>query len=136
MRRRNRRTQLAVRREHPVESSQMHPWRRHQRGKPRQQIQRFQHDVRSAVSVRSLERVAHLACWGQRQTFHRNRRAAHVAAQPFELLALVRLNVQIGMQREATRIGGTTPIALLLRLRLSGRNSLQREQLLPCSRAH
>ena len=46
MGRRHCRTQLAVRREHPVESRQVHPWRRHQGSKACHQIQRLQHDVR------------------------------------------------------------------------------------------
>jgi len=76
----------------------MHARRRHQRGQPRHQVQRFQHDVRGAIPVRRLERVAHLARWRQRQTLAGHRRAAHIAAQPFELAALVWRDGHPGMQ--------------------------------------
>ncbi len=61
MRRCHRCSEVAVRREHPMKSRQMHPRRRHQRGKPCHQVQRFQHDVRGAVAVGGPERLAHLA---------------------------------------------------------------------------
>jgi len=69
MRRCHRSSEFAVRREHPVKSRQMHPGRRHQRDKPRHQIQRCQHDVRGAVTVGGLQLM---------------------------LLALMRLNAQTG----------------------------------------
>jgi hypothetical protein len=61
MRRRHRCPKLAVRGEHPMESGQVHPGRRHQGCRHCHQIQRLQHDVRGAFTVRSLERLANLA---------------------------------------------------------------------------
>jgi hypothetical protein len=65
--RRYRGPQPAVRREDPVVAGQMHPPRRHQRREARHQIQRLEHEVRRAIAVRGLERVAHLARWSQCQ---------------------------------------------------------------------
>ena len=60
-----------------------------------------------------------------------------VAAQSFELLTLARLNVDAGVQREPTGLRGAAMVTLLLSLgHRTGRQCLQREQLLPGARAH
>jgi hypothetical protein len=53
--------QFAVRGEYTVIPGQVHLRRRHQRGKAGHEIQRLDHDVRGAVALRGLERVAHMA---------------------------------------------------------------------------
>ena len=90
-------------------------WRRHQRRQPCHQVQRLQHHVGRAIPVRGLERIAHLARRRQRQTLAGHRRAAQVAAQPFELAALVRRDGHPGMQREPARAHGTARVTRLLR---------------------
>ena len=57
---RDRRSSRRVRREHSVKSRQMHPRRRHERCQPGNEVQRFHHDVRGSVAVRSLQPIAHL----------------------------------------------------------------------------
>ena len=68
---------------------QVHPRRRHQRRKPRHQVQRLEHEVRRAVPVRRLEGVPHLARGGQRQALHGHRRAARRSGTGVRALALV-----------------------------------------------
>ena len=82
-----------------------------------------------AIPVRSLELLANLARCGERQALAGHRRATHVAAQPLELLALVRRDVYARMQAEPARAGRSIRVAFQsLQPR---RNRLQREQLLP-----
>lgn len=54
---RDQRAQRRVRREHAMKPRHMHPRRRHQRRQPRDDVQRFQHDVRHPVTVRGLQSV-------------------------------------------------------------------------------
>jgi hypothetical protein len=63
---------------------------------PTQDYTRLDRDVGGAVLVRRLERVAHLARCRQRQALAGHRRSAHVAAQAFELLALIASGIQCG----------------------------------------
>jgi hypothetical protein len=67
--------QLAMRGEYTVVSRQVHPRRRHQRGQPCHEIQRLDHDVRGAVPVWGLERVAHMARRSQAQASRLGQRA-------------------------------------------------------------
>jgi hypothetical protein len=62
-----------------------------------------------------------------------HRRAAHIAAQPFELGALVRGDVHRGVQRKPA--GTRRTIGIILLPRRLGWQQLQREQLLPGARA-
>jgi hypothetical protein len=66
--------------------------RRQQRREARHHLRRLEHEVRRAIAVRGLERVAHLAHCAQRQTILRHRRAADVAAQALEPGALAGCN--------------------------------------------
>ena len=99
LRRRHLRPILTVRRKHAVIPRQVHPRLRHQRREARHQIQRLQHNVRGAIPIRRLERVAHLARCRQRQALAGHRRPAHIAAQSFQLLTLIRRNVHTGGSR-------------------------------------
>jgi len=130
MRRRHQGAQLAVRRKYPVVSRQVHPRWRHPCGQAGHQIQRLQHDVCRAIAIRSLQWVAHRARCTQRQSFLGHRRPAHVAAQPFELGALMGRDVEAGVRREPAGVGCAAMIAPLT-LILPGSHDLQREQLLP-----
>jgi len=76
----HRRAQCAARGEHAVEARLMHARRRNQRSQARHQIQRFQHDVRRAIEVGRLQRVAHVAGCRQRQALTGHRRATDVTA--------------------------------------------------------
>jgi hypothetical protein len=134
MRRCHRRAQLAMRGEYTVVSRQVHPRRRHQRRQPCHEIQRLDHDVRGAVPVRGLERVAHMARRSQAQAFGGHRRAAHVATQPFKLRPLVGRNVDAGVQREPAGAGRSVRAAF--QALQPGWHRLQREQLLPGSGAN
>ncbi len=51
----DRRAQRVVRGEHSVVSRQMHARRRHECGKPGQQVERLEQDMRRAVAIRSLQ---------------------------------------------------------------------------------
>jgi hypothetical protein len=53
--------------------------------------------------LRGLQRVANGPLRGARQALDRHRRARNVAAQPLELLALLCLGGDSGVQREAVR---------------------------------
>ena len=112
MRRRHRRPILTVRCQHPVITRQVHPRCRHQRRETLHQIQRFEHDVRGAIPVRRLERVAHLTGCRQRQALAGHRRTAHIPAQPFEIRALIRRNVHACVQGEPARSGRTLRLTL------------------------
>lgn len=59
------RAQGAVRSKHPVEAGEVHTRFRHQRNQAGDEIQRFEDDVRGAVTVRCLEPVADIALAGQ-----------------------------------------------------------------------
>src|SRR5580692_6325461 len=113
LRRRHRRPILTVRGKHAVIPGQVHPRRRDQRREARHQIQRLEHNVRRAIPIRRFERVAHLARCRQRQALAGHRRSAHIAAQPFELLTLIRRNVHAGVQGEPARTGGTVRQVML-----------------------
>ncbi len=57
-----------------------------------------------------------------------------IAAQPFEFLTLIRRNLDIGVQGEPARAGGT--VRLAFRSLQPWRNRLQRRELLPRPRPH
>ena len=55
----------------------------------RHQFEGFEDDVRRAITVRVLQRVADIAIGGERQALLCDHRPTDVATQPFELLALI-----------------------------------------------
>ncbi len=124
---------LTVRRKHAVIPRQVHPRLRHQRREARHQIERLEYDVGRAIPIGRLQRVAHLARCRQRQALAGHRRSAHIAAQPFELLTLMRCNVHAGVQGEPARTGGT--VRLSFQSLQSRRKRLQRKELLPRPRS-
>jgi len=73
-----------------VKAGQVDSRLRHQGRQPRDEVQRLEDDVRGAVAVRGLELVADVAVRRARQALLRDGRTADVAAQPLELLALIR----------------------------------------------
>ena len=95
-------TSSVVRRKDPVVTREVDPWRRHQCGQPGHEVQGLEHHVRGAVTVRGLETVANISLGGERQSFSRDRRARDIAAHAFQLLALVCLARDPGMQRESS----------------------------------
>ena len=80
---------FAVRCEHAVETGEVDSRFGHQGRQPGDKIQRLEDD-RCAVTARRLQLVADATVRGERQAFFRDRRPADVAAQSFELLALIR----------------------------------------------
>jgi hypothetical protein len=104
--------------------------RSYQRREPRDEVQRFQHDVRRPVSIRSLQSVPDLPLPGQREALLRRRRPAHVASQAFELRALLSFNPNTRVQRKPRVL--RDPFTFLR----SRRHRLQRKHLLPRPRAH
>ena len=84
----------------------MRAWRRHQRCEFGDELDGLKLDVRRAVLPRRLELVANPALRRDRQALVADRRARDVAAQAFELLALVRLRGDAGVQREAADLAG------------------------------
>ena len=61
----------------------------------------FSH-LRRAIPVRGLEAVPNISLGCKRQPLSRDRRARDIAAQTFQLLALVRLARHPGMSRESS----------------------------------
>ena len=87
--RNDRRAQLGVGREHAMEANQMQPRTRDQCGQPLHELQRRHHDMGGAVAVGALELQHDLARWIALEPFVGNGRAGDIAAQAFELLALM-----------------------------------------------
>jgi hypothetical protein len=81
---------VAVRRKDPVKTGQVDFRLLHQGRQPRDAVQRLEDDVGGAVAVRGLQLVEDVAVRRARQALLGNRRTADVAAQPVELLALIR----------------------------------------------
>jgi len=96
----------------------------------RHQVDRLKLHVRRAVSPRRLELVPHPTLRRERQALLRDRRARDVAAQAFELLALVRLGGDARMQRETADLANVA-----FRRAVIGWGRLQRRHLAPGVRA-
>ncbi len=65
---------------------------------PGDEIERLEDDAGRAVAVSRLQRVADASVRSERQALLRHRRAADVAAQPFELLAFIHARRHAGVQ--------------------------------------
>ncbi|MCE2948890.1 MAG: hypothetical protein LXA50_17710, partial [Betaproteobacteria bacterium] len=109
--------------EYPLQT--LRPAQRHMAGQPR--------PLRALLRAALLRAVAALATTGrreQRQPILRQRRAAHVPAQPLELRALPGPDRHARVQREPARLRrSASPFPLALR-----GHRLQREHLLPRAR--
>ena len=81
--------QFGVGREHAMEANQMQPGTRDQCGQALHELQRRHHDMGGAVALGALELQHDLAGWIALEPFVGNRRAGDIAAQAFELLALM-----------------------------------------------
>ncbi len=90
----------SVRRKHAMEAGQVHPCLRHQSCQSGNEVQWLEDDVRCTVTVRRLQVVPDVAVRREQQALLRNGRAADVATQPLELLALVHPRRHTGVQRE------------------------------------
>jgi len=93
---------------------------------PRRRHRHAQFAVRSKHSV--ISRQVHLRPRHQRRNPCDQVQPDHVAAQPFQLGAMMWLDVDAGMPGESSRVGRAARLALLLDLWLPGRTSLQRER--------
>ncbi len=82
-------TRLGVRDEYTVEADQMQARAGNERGQSLHKLQRREHDVGGAVLIRALELQHHLASVVAFDPLIGERRAGNVAAQAFELLALI-----------------------------------------------
>ena len=121
----------AVRGKDTMESCQVDPRPGHQGGKPGNEVQGLEEDVRGPVPVRRLELIADVAVGRQRQALFRDRRSGDVAAQPFQLLAFIGPRRHPGMQAEPGDL--TYPVTERF---IAGRQRLQREHLATLLRAY
>ena len=101
----SRRAQPGIGCEHPVEADQVQARTRHQRRQGLHELQRRHHDVGGAVSVGALQLQHDLASAVALEAFIGNGRARDVAAQVFELLALIGAAAHRRMQAEAVAVG-------------------------------
>ena len=98
-------TQSGIGRQHAVKANQVQARARHQRGQALHQFQRRHPDVRGAIAPGALQ-LRHDATRAiLLEPFVGDRGARDVAAQAFEVLALMRPAAHPGMQAEAVRIG-------------------------------
>ena len=81
--------QLGVGCEQAMEANQMQPRARDQCGQALHELQRRHHDMGGAVAPGALELQHDLAGTGALEPFVGNGRAGDIAAQAFELLALM-----------------------------------------------
>jgi hypothetical protein len=86
-----------MRRQHAVVARQVDPRTRHQGGEARDKVDGFEHDLRGAVAVGSLERVDDPAVCTQGQALNGDRRASDIAAQALTLIVLMGLATDAGM---------------------------------------
>ena len=87
--------------EHAVKTDQMQARTRHQRGQALHDFQRRHLDVRGAVTPGAFELQHDITRAIALEPFVGDRRAGDIAAQPFDLLALMRATAYPGMQAEA-----------------------------------
>ncbi len=88
---------FAVRRKHPVEAGEVDPRFGNQRSKPGQEVQRLEDHVGGTVPIGRLQFVTNPSIIQKRQAFLRYRRPGDIAAQPFQLVTLMRLRHYPGM---------------------------------------
>ena len=79
--------------------------RGHERGEAREEVERLEQNLSGTVAIRALQ--LHFAALGEREPLLRHRRAAHVAAQPLELAALLRFDPRARVQRKPGGSGYT-----------------------------
>lgn len=97
----DRRTQLRMRGERPVKADHVQTRAWDQRGQALHELLRVHHDVGRAVAIRAFEFQHDLALGVAAQAFVGERGAGDVAAQLFELLALIRAAAHRSVQAEA-----------------------------------
>ncbi len=88
----------------------MEPGTRDERRHSLQEFQRGHHEMGGPIPVRGFELEDNLAGLGTAQAFVAQGRARDVAAQPFELLALLGPTAGVGMQ--AKPLGTDTALGL------------------------
>src|SRR3954452_2087428 len=110
-----------------MEANQMQPGTRDQCGQALQELQRRHHDMGGAVAPGALELQHDLASAVALEPLVGNRRAGDVAAQAFELLALMGVTAYCRMQAETVRVD----TARLLRVGRSAGDGLQAQHFLP-----
>ena len=88
----------AVRRKDPVEAGEVDPRPGHQGGQPGDKIERLEDDVRRAVPIGGFQLLADISVRRERQALLRNGWPTDVAAQPLELVALIRPRCYASMQ--------------------------------------
>lgn len=98
-------SESAVGGEYAVEAGQIHTRFGHQGGQADDEVERLEDDVGGAVTIRSLELIAHISLPGQGQPIGGNGRSGDVAAQELGLAPLVGLGDDTGVQREAGSLG-------------------------------
>jgi hypothetical protein len=77
----------------------------HQGGQSGNEVHGFQDDVGGAVPIWGLEGIADIAVRGEGESFGGDRRAGDISAQAFQLVPLVGLGGDPGMQGEAGSLG-------------------------------
>jgi hypothetical protein len=112
-----------------VVPDQVCPRFRYQDRQPGDKVLRLEDHVRGAVSIRRLQRVAHLPAFGQRQPLRGDRRPRDIARQMLELLPFRGRGRNARMQREPRALGHIPARGFRIR-----RQSLQREDLLALPR--
>src|SRR3954466_4109310 len=110
-----------------MEANQMQPGTRDQCGQTLHKLQRRHHDMGGAVAPGTFELEHDLACAIALEPLIGNGRAGDIAAQAFELLALMGVTAYCRMQAEAVRIDA----ARLLRVGRPAGDGLQAQYLLP-----
>src|SRR4051812_29158538 len=110
-----------------MEANQMQPGTRDQCGQALQELQRRHHDMGGAVAPGTFELEHDLACAIALEPLIGNGRAGDIAAQAFELLALMGVTAYCRMQAEAVRVDA----ARLLRVGRPAGDGLQAQYLLP-----
>ena len=108
---------LAVGGEDPVETGEVDTRLGDQRGEPGDEVQGLEDDMGGAVAIGGLQLVAHLSTGRSRQALFRYRRAADVAAQPFQLVPFIGLGRHAGVQGDLLP-GRTAPLRVTVRSRL------------------
>ncbi len=82
--------------QYTMKANEMQPRTGNERGQALQEFQRGHHEVGGAIAIRGFELEDDLAGWGAAQSFVAQGGTRDVAAQPFELLALLGAAVRIG----------------------------------------
>src|SRR3954468_18968405 len=112
-----------------MEANQMQPRTWNQCGQALQELQRRHHDMGGAVAPGTFELEHDLACAIALEPLIGNGRAGDVAAQAFELLALMGVTAYCRMQAETVRVDA----ARLLRIGRSAVDGSQAKHFLPCA---